>query len=75
MTLNITCQDVAGTSCLGTSDSNTTVLWAGELQKVFYARVIYHHTSLLLSKSEIEKEDCCELWSKGTSAGPPCGLF
>jgi hypothetical protein len=29
MTVNITCQDVAGTSCLGTSDSNTTVLWAG----------------------------------------------
>jgi ABC-type hemin transport system ATPase subunit len=41
MTLNITCQDVAGTSCLGTSNSNTTVLWAGELQKVFYARELW----------------------------------
>jgi hypothetical protein len=50
MTLNITCQDVAGTSCLGTSDSNTIVLWAGTLDgmevEVGAVGEVVHHFAL-----------------------------
>lgn len=30
LTLNVTCRDVTGTSCLGATGSKATVLWAGE---------------------------------------------
>jgi hypothetical protein len=37
MTLNVTCRDVTGTSCLGASGSKATVLWAGEFQVYPYS--------------------------------------